>query len=332
MPKRTNAFQTVIFLLQSHLAGETTVTHSEELTDLVTGDRREVDVCIRATVAGYEILIGVECRDHARMQTVEWVEQMRSKHENLPTDHLVLVSSSGFRPAAIRKATQWKIETIATAEFTEERAAEIGLRVSTVRLGTLRIEAVTKVLVTIDAVNEPITVPPDMGAIPVFNEAGEPLATINDLVAMIVREPMLRSRQPAVAQLPDGTFSVALNADNPTFIYGEREQALYMRYPSGYSPTLSRLHQFCIWCVAEHASSAVPWRHGQYKDVVYSWGESELNGAPVVLLATPDSSGSVRFSIGEMPTGPRARAPRAIVENPRPSVVNYLEREFETRG
>jgi len=75
-----------------------------------------------------------------------------------------------------------------------------------------------------------------------------------------------------------------------------------MRYPSGYSPSLSRMTRFTIWCLAEHASSSVPLRHGQYQDVVYSWGESVLDGASVVLLATQDSDGKSRFSIGELPT------------------------------
>jgi hypothetical protein len=45
-------------------------------------------------------VVGVEATKGNRMATVEWVERMIGKHQNLPTDKLVLVSQSGFRPQA----------------------------------------------------------------------------------------------------------------------------------------------------------------------------------------------------------------------------------------
>ena len=43
---------------------------------------------------------------------MEWVEQMNSKHESLPTDKLILVSQSGFTEAARTKAKSFGIETM----------------------------------------------------------------------------------------------------------------------------------------------------------------------------------------------------------------------------
>jgi hypothetical protein len=45
--------------------------------------------------------VSIECRDRRRKQGVEWVEQMRGKHDRLPTNVLVLVSSSGFTRTAL---------------------------------------------------------------------------------------------------------------------------------------------------------------------------------------------------------------------------------------
>ena len=89
MPKRTNTFQAVMFAIKQHLAGDATVTESEELIDFISGDKREVDICIKTQVAGHSVIISIECRDHQRPQPVGWVEEMQSKHSRLPTDRLV---------------------------------------------------------------------------------------------------------------------------------------------------------------------------------------------------------------------------------------------------
>lgn len=104
MPKRSNAFQRLILAIHKQLAGHASVTESGMLRDRVSGELREVDVVISAREAGYDLVIGVECCDHARKATVEWVEQKCAKHASLATNKLVLVSRSGFTRPATRKA------------------------------------------------------------------------------------------------------------------------------------------------------------------------------------------------------------------------------------
>lgn len=111
VPKRSNEFQAAIYLLQKHLAGNSVVTESHELPDNITETLREVDVTIRIEVAGHQTLIGLECRDWKKPQTVEWIEQMHGKHMHLPTRALILVSSSGFTKEAERKVKALGIET-----------------------------------------------------------------------------------------------------------------------------------------------------------------------------------------------------------------------------
>ena len=48
MPKRTNEFQSLIYLIQSQLTKDATVTESGMLVDKDTGDLAEVDVVVRA--------------------------------------------------------------------------------------------------------------------------------------------------------------------------------------------------------------------------------------------------------------------------------------------
>ena len=91
MPARSNEFQQLVFLVKKVLSPTTaTVTESKLLTDLQTGDEREVDVCIEAELGGHPVVLCIECRDHKRQADVTWVEQMLSKHQRLPTGTLVL--------------------------------------------------------------------------------------------------------------------------------------------------------------------------------------------------------------------------------------------------
>ena len=104
MPSRSTLIQRVVFQIQRQLAANARVEEAAFLIDRVTGVTREVDVVVRHQVADHEVVVAVECRDHRRKATVEWVEQMAMKHSALPTSKLVLVSRSGFSRQAMEKA------------------------------------------------------------------------------------------------------------------------------------------------------------------------------------------------------------------------------------
>lgn len=110
MPARSNLLQRVIFHVQRELAGPATVEESALLPDRLSDSLREVDVVIRSAVADHEVVVAVECQDHSRKATVEWVEQMAMKHTSLPTSKLVLVARKGFTKAARAKATSLHID------------------------------------------------------------------------------------------------------------------------------------------------------------------------------------------------------------------------------
>ena len=105
MPKRTNERQQIIELLKTMLAGPTcTVTASKLLRDLITGAEREVDVVAEYDVDGDTFTQSFEVTSKSRRADLIWVEQLLKKHENLPTDHLYLVSWSGFTSTALKLA------------------------------------------------------------------------------------------------------------------------------------------------------------------------------------------------------------------------------------
>ena len=112
-------------MLTQLLGDGAVVEESKMLTDLVSGEPREVDIYAEGTLAGQTVNIGIECRDHQRKQGLRWVEQMHSKHERLPTNLLILVSSSGFTGPAIAKADSYGINTIAPTQADSDLATEV---------------------------------------------------------------------------------------------------------------------------------------------------------------------------------------------------------------
>jgi len=119
MPRRTNAFQRLVTLLTATLAGRAQVTESAMLTDRVNGEQREVDILVAAVAGGCTVQLGIEVISWARPADTPWIEKMRAKHENLPTDKLILVSKSGFYEPARRKAEFYGIEVLTLEEASE---------------------------------------------------------------------------------------------------------------------------------------------------------------------------------------------------------------------
>ncbi len=125
MPKRSNKFQKLIFLVKQQVTDNAVVTESEMLIDLITGTEREVDICIKASIGGHSVIISIECTDRHRKAEVGWVERMKAKHERLPTNRLVLVSSSGFYQEATNVARTYGIETLSLEDVSEQSVSRI---------------------------------------------------------------------------------------------------------------------------------------------------------------------------------------------------------------
>jgi hypothetical protein len=123
MPRRTNVFQEVVAIIHSHMAEGATVQESAMLVNRVTKRKREVDGVIRTNAATHDVVVSVEATKGGRMATVEWVERNIGKHQNLPTDKLVLVSQSGFRPQAREVAAAAGIATFTPEDLDEDDPA-----------------------------------------------------------------------------------------------------------------------------------------------------------------------------------------------------------------
>ena len=142
MPKRTNDFQRIVFLIQKILGGSAVVQESALLKDRETGSDVEVDIIIRGDVAGTVIVIGVECVDRSRPSDIEWIRSMLKKHEDLPIDKSIFVSRSGFTRQAKAKAKAngaetLKFEDIENHDWISELKDNANLKISACQLSLL---------------------------------------------------------------------------------------------------------------------------------------------------------------------------------------------------
>ena len=116
MPKRSNAFQKLVLLINNCIFNYRKVHESVLLIDKAINQEREVDIFISDLHGKAPINISIEVVDKTRKADIGWVEQMYAKHLYLPTDQLILVSRRGFTKSALDKARFWRIEALTFEE------------------------------------------------------------------------------------------------------------------------------------------------------------------------------------------------------------------------
>ena len=94
--------------------GKDTVTLDEKLTGHDSKTLRQIDVVIRGRVHQYPILIVVECKDVARPVDVSTIDAFVSVIRDVRANKGVLISTSGFTPAAIELA---RVRNVATKTY-----------------------------------------------------------------------------------------------------------------------------------------------------------------------------------------------------------------------
>ena len=186
MPKRTNEFQKLVFLVKKHVASGATVTESKFLRDRITGAKREVDICIESSVAGHSVTVSIECNDQGRKTNVKWIEEMKAKHERLSTNALILISSSGFTKEAQRVAKSYGIEVITLSALNTAKAERLFGVTSSLWSKTFTLSP-TKVVMYVpqvgDLAEEYLVMFPDNI---VYNHKEQEIFTVKELVEIIL--------------------------------------------------------------------------------------------------------------------------------------------------
>lgn len=290
MPKRSNEFQKLVFLLKQQLADGAIVSESRMLNDVVTGTEREVDIHIETVISSHPVTVSIECIDRKRAADVKWVEEMKAKHERLPTNALVLISRKGFSSEAIKVAKIYNIQTLTFDETTEDDIDRIFDNLDSLWSKVFTLTP-TKVIVRMAATGklpaENIAVFPDNI---IYAADGRIIAIIRDLIQSWLQSGEIKEE-----------FAKKGDQSHKSFVIGCRQpkdkegKSLYLQKLS--PRILRRIELIETRGVCEFEVSRFPLRHGALGDVKVSWGEGKFMGKNAILLASKDEHGTERISI-----------------------------------
>jgi Restriction endonuclease len=185
MPKRSNEFQRLVAMLTALSSEGATVHESVEVMEIASKASREVDVVAVGTVAGHQSIVCIECRDWKRPQDVQWVEQARTKFDDLGANVRVLVSSSGFTKLALKKAARHNIKTITPGEVTTEFVGKVVNSADRAEYWHwVNLPQKAEVVITRDGVTQQQELP---GNVPVFRADGSEISMLEDLVNHVMQ-------------------------------------------------------------------------------------------------------------------------------------------------
>lgn len=81
------------------------ITSPAYVFDKTEGRKREVDVLIEYTDKQGDLRkIAVECRDRNHREDTMWIEQLKTKREDLELDYIIAITTNKFTQGAIKKA------------------------------------------------------------------------------------------------------------------------------------------------------------------------------------------------------------------------------------
>jgi Restriction endonuclease len=304
MPKRTDRFQELITVL-TQVLGKDVATPYAMLTDNVLGVGREVDIVVEGEVSDHKVVVGIECRAWKRPQTVEWVEAMYGKHAHLPTDKLVLVSASGFRPNALKLAEHLNMEAITPAAVTPGFIGRVVNNLSSVwaKQFAFTPEKVAisfhPQLVSPDgAVSDRLEVPLSVN---LHRSDSSVICTIGDFVQNWMHN--IDLNQPTFRDATSGESTFTMVMGDPL----ADEEPVYVCADDVDPPqTLRRITEVEITGKVKAFVAEMPLTHGQYKGTPFSSGTLEVADDTHHWVITEGAEGpriGVRVLPKDNPTG-----------------------------
>ena len=293
MPARTNDFQRLIGVIQSHLDRGSTVTEPQLLPDISTGAKREVDIVVSGKVGGQPVLVSIECRDRLRSPDVTWVDEMQTKHSRLPTNVLVLVSHKSFSPEALRVAALYGIRCLVLSDIDAAAPDRLFPHVQSLwgKAWELTLDRVTAL---VEAANnfpaERVRLFEDNK---LFLDDGTELGIASQAVDALIRSQSVVEKMAREAR-PEHTF-MELVLERPV-LHGKRV-CLQKIDPLFLRP----IETFRIVAKCAVTVDEFPLRHGKFGAVRVAWGKGAILGKPALLVATDDPSTAPKISIKIIP-------------------------------
>lgn len=289
MPKRSNDFQRLIYLVRVNLADGAKVTESKMMRDRLTKRFREVDVVIEGVVGHQPVVVAIECRDHKRVADVTWIDMMKTKHDRLNTHALLLASRMGFTPEAKDVAAKYGIELFSLEDIeTADIPAMLGSG------GSLWLKSVS---VTAEKVTARVA---QVGNLAVETVATGPdnflylqdeteLCLLRELVDWLLKSP--RARDYLLVEAKEEHVWFEFVWEPPSDHEG---RSLYMKKiaPEAFRPI--ECLRVVGPCKVEIGRFGM--RHGKIGGVTVAWGKSTLAGRDALAVATVTPGGETKLS------------------------------------
>lgn len=290
MPKRTNDFQRLVYLVSVNLEGNAKVTQSKLMRDRLTRKHREVDVVVQGKVGAHPVTVSIECRDTKRVADVTWVDTMKAKHERLETNALLLASRAGFTPEAREVAGKFGIrlfslEDIDTANMPALLGPNGSLWLKTVSVAAQRVSARVAATESLDL--ETVATNPDTL---VYVESGEELCKVQELVDVLLKVPSARDYLLAEAREDHKWFTLEwvppVDQEGKPLFMKKLVPEVFRRIESirVIGPCAVQIGKFGM-------------RHGKLDGITVAWGKAQLSGGDAIAVATVDEAGQHRLSV-----------------------------------
>ena len=270
MPKRSTDFQKLVLYLHKHFHPDAVITESKELIDKNSGQKREVDVYIEVPFRNHVIKISIECIEHGRKADVNWIGSMRTKHEHLDTDCLMLISKKGFTKGAKLSAEHYKFKTFSYNELKEKPKENLFQTLYIKQFDILSIERVIFEILNINGRIEELESTPELG---IFDKNGKEVSSVNDFANWVVQQKTAIDDF-ALNGLEEHTFFTLIW--EPTlleiFLHNHEENRFY------------KIWKAKVVGKVKFQINALNAKWGKIDNMQFAWGKTELNNNPMLFV------------------------------------------------
>jgi hypothetical protein len=278
------------------------VQESAFLPNRLTGQRREVDVVIRGTVGGYPLTVSVEARSAMRRADAPWVESMIGKHQELPTDKLILVSRAGFTDQARELATRSGVIPVSPKDISADDF--VGRIVN--NLGSLWPKLISltpsRYRVSVRTNTGGTTVFPSDGDHLIFTAEGHVVASIQEAVIHQINSKIVDLMEQIgmrdMTEDMDRKFSLTIGG--PTMVGEDARLPLFARFDELDPPELHAILEIEAWGDAHIEVREATLTHSRLGDAFVAYGSFVLTGRSALVVVTEsEDGGNMTMRLGE---------------------------------
>lgn len=206
-------YQKLAASIYQNLERNAVVTHDDKILGHNTGVTRQIDVSIRASLAGHDVLVIVQAKHLKRPADVNVVGEFKGVIDDVRASKGVLICSAGFTKAAMEYGQSLAID-LCSAHDATSRVWSLDLR-----LPLLWVEPVVDVALEMAVIpnrvnTEPIELSADARFWKVSADAGQTFNTLADLLTA-------HWNAPDTPHTPEIEHRLELPCDGLTMLFGD---------------------------------------------------------------------------------------------------------------